>query len=306
MHFKTLSDWMRAPGGGSLDVKSFDILEIKSVRISRLYRFGALYDEWVRKKEEGYTHKIWVTIGDEKTRPDHRAANGQKVKIDEMFIVGGEELFLPSDIAGSLEQTANCRCKVAYVKEPGHTQPTPAERPQERDTTATQPVLPPFGATDPDDGLPKRFIVNLDEHEGGRHHGHTKRKHVGKSDDQLRRLMETPRQRGVLINNFRSSHGTFSNVQEGNKWAGAVLNRNRATIERYLESSSRARLKLNAVFNQRTGREAYRLEKYSTRFVHRRLSAIQFRNTIAVRVTVLKSDEHAWGFAIETAFPFQP
>ncbi|MEM9878383.1 MAG: hypothetical protein AAF862_03790 [Pseudomonadota bacterium] len=66
MHVKTLSDWMRAPGGGSLDVKSFDILEIKSVRISRLYRFGALYDEWVRKKEEGYTHKIWVTIGDEK------------------------------------------------------------------------------------------------------------------------------------------------------------------------------------------------------------------------------------------------
>lgn len=306
MHFKSLSDWMRAPGGRHLDITEFDVLGIKSAQISRTYRFNALYKEWLSKKAQGYTHKTWVTVGDDKTRDAYQAANGQKVQIDDMFIVGGEKLLLPSDVTGSFEQTMNCRCKVHYDKHLADDDSIEGQSEEDTSSPSTTVLLPPFGQTQPTQKLPARFIVNLDEHEGGRHFGHTKRDHVGKSDAQLRRLMEKPRQRRALVNRFRGSHGTFSSVQEGNKWVGAVLNRNREVIERYIESEGRELLKFDEYFGARTGREAYRPEKYSTRFRHRRLSALRFRNTTAVRVTILKSDEHRWGIAIVTAFPFQP
>jgi len=52
-----------------------------------------------------------------KTRQSHKNADGQKIRIDEKFKVGGEELFLPSDPAAALSETANCRCSVRYIRE---------------------------------------------------------------------------------------------------------------------------------------------------------------------------------------------
>lgn len=59
--------------------------------------------------------RIWVTVGDDKTRAAHRLADGQEVGADEPFRVDGEELFLPSDPSGSPENTFNCRCFVKYI-----------------------------------------------------------------------------------------------------------------------------------------------------------------------------------------------
>lgn len=70
-------------------------------------------------KGAGETHKIWQSIGGSTARQSHLVANGQKVKIDKKFRVGGEELFLPNDPAASLSETANCRCSVKYVREDG-------------------------------------------------------------------------------------------------------------------------------------------------------------------------------------------
>lgn len=59
--------------------------------------------------------KEWRAVMDDRTRGAHRAANMQRVPIEEPFIVGGEELMCPLDPAGSPENTLNCRCtSVSY------------------------------------------------------------------------------------------------------------------------------------------------------------------------------------------------
>jgi len=55
--------------------------------------------------------KEWISVIDERTRPEHAEANGQIVLWDEPFIVGNEELMYPGDPAGSAWNTLNCRCK---------------------------------------------------------------------------------------------------------------------------------------------------------------------------------------------------
>ncbi len=62
-------------------------------------------------------YKEWLTARDEKVRPEHIAADGQIVKIDEMFTVGGEVLKFPGDPNGSPGNIVNCRCTVLPVLE---------------------------------------------------------------------------------------------------------------------------------------------------------------------------------------------
>lgn len=67
---------------------------------------NALYRDW------GVQMKEWLATNDERTRPDHAAANGQRVAVDARFDVGGEMLAHPGDPNGSPENTINCRCTV--------------------------------------------------------------------------------------------------------------------------------------------------------------------------------------------------
>jgi len=60
------------------------------------------------------TEKEWVAILDERTRIAHSYAAGQKVPLEQSFIVGGEKLKYPGDPAGSAGNTINCRCAVIY------------------------------------------------------------------------------------------------------------------------------------------------------------------------------------------------
>lgn len=56
--------------------------------------------------------KTWVAILDERTRPWHADADGQTVRINETFIVNGEELMMPRDdsLGASEDNVINCRC----------------------------------------------------------------------------------------------------------------------------------------------------------------------------------------------------
>ena len=58
--------------------------------------------------------RTWVTMGDAKVRPEHAAADGQQVGLNEPFSVGGEDLMYPGDPSGSAAMTINCRCSVSY------------------------------------------------------------------------------------------------------------------------------------------------------------------------------------------------
>lgn len=55
--------------------------------------------------------KQWDATLDERTRPDHREADGQIVEWSEQFTVGGEKMTAPS-VGGSAKQVINCRCQL--------------------------------------------------------------------------------------------------------------------------------------------------------------------------------------------------
>jgi hypothetical protein len=62
----------------------------------------------------GIAYKTWLATLDDRTRPEHAAAHGQSVPVDQTFTVGGEDLDYPGDPDGSDENTINCRCSLAY------------------------------------------------------------------------------------------------------------------------------------------------------------------------------------------------
>lgn len=66
-------------------------------------------------KQEKVAEKEWVATSDNRTRDDHRAADGQVVPVSGSFEVGGESLGFPGDPNASAEQVVNCRCAVAGV-----------------------------------------------------------------------------------------------------------------------------------------------------------------------------------------------
>lgn len=65
--------------------------------------------------DTGSTYKIWDSESGPRTRDAHLAANGQRVPVDQPFIVGGEALMYPGDPAGSAANTIQCRCRSRTV-----------------------------------------------------------------------------------------------------------------------------------------------------------------------------------------------
>jgi hypothetical protein len=67
-------------------------------------------------RDAGVKRRSWLTQRDDRVRDgdpppwDHRAADGQTVRIDEPFLVSGEPLMFPADPAGSAGNVVNCRC----------------------------------------------------------------------------------------------------------------------------------------------------------------------------------------------------
>ncbi len=66
-----------------------------------------------------FTHKRWVAALDGRTRPSHAAANGQRVPVDGVFLVGSARLDAPHDPTGPAEEIVNCRCTLTYVEDGG-------------------------------------------------------------------------------------------------------------------------------------------------------------------------------------------
>jgi SPP1 gp7 family putative phage head morphogenesis protein len=68
--------------------------------------------------EPGVTfEKVWVaTVGDGRTRPSHVAADGQRVPVDQPFIVGGFPAMFPGDPSLPPELGINCRCTMLLTE----------------------------------------------------------------------------------------------------------------------------------------------------------------------------------------------
>ncbi|MCM1276050.1 MAG: phage head morphogenesis protein [Lachnospiraceae bacterium] len=65
-------------------------------------------------KRQGYKYKEWKTIMDGHERDTHAIANGQRVPIDEPFIVGGYKMMFPRDVTYGAppKEIINCRCSI--------------------------------------------------------------------------------------------------------------------------------------------------------------------------------------------------
>ena len=59
--------------------------------------------------------KVWIATNDEKTRPSHVEAHGQRVPLDALFAVGLDDLEYPGDPNGSPEEIINCRCRCTIL-----------------------------------------------------------------------------------------------------------------------------------------------------------------------------------------------
>lgn len=67
-------------------------------------------------KQDGFTHKKWVTMEDELVRPTHvECGNAKPVPIDGLFPNG---LRFPGDPKGPAEEVCNCRCWLVGHNEP--------------------------------------------------------------------------------------------------------------------------------------------------------------------------------------------
>lgn len=58
--------------------------------------------------------KVWNSTHDARVRPDHAKADGQRVRMEHTFTVGGVAMRYPRDPKGPANQTINCRCICTY------------------------------------------------------------------------------------------------------------------------------------------------------------------------------------------------
>ncbi len=77
--------------------------------------FGSIETVRQAERELGVVMvKEWLATKDNRTRPEHLAADGQQVGTDEKFTVGGEMMDRPGDSSASGANVVNCRCAIVY------------------------------------------------------------------------------------------------------------------------------------------------------------------------------------------------
>lgn len=74
---------------------------------------GGLHDAFsmvVEAEPDTEYVKRWLATEDQRTRPDHREADGQTVAFSQPFIVGGFPMMHPHDPTAPAKEVINCRC----------------------------------------------------------------------------------------------------------------------------------------------------------------------------------------------------
>lgn len=110
-------------GEGIPDLKrrvreSLGVVESRARMIARTEVIGASNaGAYFQAKAAKAEVKIWLSTDDARTRPTHSSIDGQKVGIDELFVVGGAMMRYPHDPAGPPGETINCRCTTLYDEE---------------------------------------------------------------------------------------------------------------------------------------------------------------------------------------------
>lgn len=82
--------------------------------------FGSIESVRQAERELGVVMvKEWLATKDDRTRPEHLAADGQQVETNGKFTVGGEMMDRPGDSSASAANNVNCRCAIIYEEKEG-------------------------------------------------------------------------------------------------------------------------------------------------------------------------------------------
>lgn len=93
--------------------------EAATIAITAALLMTASYADQLRSFSQKVVEQIksWITMGDNKVRGSHRAANGQTVRDSVPFSVGFSLLMYPADgsLGAAIKELVRCRCFVYYL-----------------------------------------------------------------------------------------------------------------------------------------------------------------------------------------------
>jgi uncharacterized protein with gpF-like domain len=93
----------------------------RAVVIARTETIGALNasrndaNQAFAAESDEQLERVWIATRDSRTRPSHRAADGQRRSLTDPFDVGGVALMYPGDPAGPPGEIIQCRCVTLLV-----------------------------------------------------------------------------------------------------------------------------------------------------------------------------------------------
>lgn len=77
-----------------------------------------IYDikEYSEALEQGYTHKTWESVGDNRVRPSHVEVEGTTIPLEEPFVLWGGLMMHPHDDSLGVDESelVACRCSLSY------------------------------------------------------------------------------------------------------------------------------------------------------------------------------------------------
>ena len=113
---KSIEEGLGIPQVAGLIGQFFKTSKERALRIARTEVVSASnLGSFEGAKQTGLElNKFWIATRDKKTRPTHRKADGQTVKMNERFRVGRAALLYPGDKDGPPGEIINCRCAVGY------------------------------------------------------------------------------------------------------------------------------------------------------------------------------------------------
>lgn len=89
---------------------------IGALNAGRNDAFGVVAEELSLDGLGGGFDKVWIATHDDRTRPTHQAAHGQRVPLSGRFQVGLASLSQPGDESGPANETIQCRCTTIMVE----------------------------------------------------------------------------------------------------------------------------------------------------------------------------------------------
>ncbi|WP_376803567.1 RNase A-like domain-containing protein [Candidatus Raskinella chloraquaticus] len=148
-----------------------------------------------------------------------------------------------------------------------------------------------------DNSPSNRYNVVLEEEE--RNGGHTLRRHVGLSDEELidyvrqrrMRLLDLP---GIRIDSYLESQGSFTDIRSANDYVNRVLETNSYRLDA-VASGLTYKDSLEMRFGKQTGHES---------FATGRGTEIIMRPTYSVKVIIEYDQNSTRGYRVRSAYPF--